>query len=97
MSHPLIGHDYSERSQDESEKEYKKRKSTALGMALGNKGSRKLKVQSSQHGEHRLTYSHLHEKMKEPYQMESKKIFSGSGKALRELTKTMARQNKYKK
>ncbi len=57
MSHPLIGHDYSEKSADESKKEYKKRRAVALGFALKNKGEgKKLKVQSSGHGDKQYFY-----------------------------------------
>ncbi len=95
MSHPLIGHDYSEKSADESKKEYKKRRATALGFALKNKAEgKKLKVQSSQHGETRMKYNPIHKKLTESMKTSSDKIFSGSSKSGRELKKTMAKFNK---
>ena len=41
MSHPKPGHDYSEQTNDESDKDYAKRRSQAIGKALKVKGGNK--------------------------------------------------------
>ena len=42
MSHPLVGHDYTEKSSDETNKEYKKR--AKAGMSVKSKVANKMPV-----------------------------------------------------
>lgn len=48
MSHPLVGHDYTEKSSDESNKEYKKR--AKAGMSVKSKVASKMKTSGSFRG-----------------------------------------------